>query len=138
MNNDTTNQIDKQPFDLHAIYHQAREEWMKREAPRRSVGDWLAVITPWFIIVAGAVAYLLSAPHTAAVIDKLTPGMGFIAPILVECTLVYLAFSRKQLDRVGQHLSNWLKLLEVLMFTTAILTNFTGALVAVVDSTKLG
>src|SRR5579859_5277834 len=124
-------------IDIHEVYRQAKETWMKDEAPRRNVSDWLGSITPWFIVVAGLVAYLLSAPHTAAVFDKLTPGWGWLAPILVEFTLVYVAFERKQLGRVGEQLSRALRFLEVLMFTTAILTNFAGALVAVVGDSGL-
>lgn len=90
----------------------------------------------WIVLVA-VVLYGLSAPHTAAVFDKLTPGWGWIAPLGVEFGLLYAAFQR----RIGHHRTEtipWtLWALEILLFLTAMLVNGTGAFTSVVSSTRL-
>src|SRR5260221_7322728 len=83
------------------------------------------------------VLYGLSAPHTASVFDKLTPGWGWIAPIGVEFGLLYAAF-RRRLGRDTMEQTAWtLWALEILLFVTAMLVNGTGAFASVIASTKL-
>jgi hypothetical protein len=78
------------------------------------------------------VLYGLSAPHTAGVFDKLTPGWGWIAPIGVEFGLLYSAF-RRRLARTRQEALPWtLWALECLLFLTAMLVNGAGAFTSVI------
>jgi hypothetical protein len=92
---------------------------------------------PYWIILVAIVLYGLSAPHTASVFDKLTPGWGFIAPIGVEFGLLYSAFQRR-LGRETQEPTPWtLWALEVLLFVTAIIVNGAGAFTSVVASANL-
>ena len=63
-------------LNMKTIYRQERQRWMKVEAPQRSFRDILTESLPYWIIFVAAVLYGLSAPHTAGVFDKLTPGWG--------------------------------------------------------------
>src|SRR5512146_297325 len=88
-------------INIHDIYRQERSRWLREDAPRRSFRDVIAESVPYWIILVALVLYGLSAPHTASVFDKLTPGWGWIAPIGVEFGLIYAAFRR----RFAQHLN---------------------------------
>ena len=66
-------------IDLEKLYREEHRRWMREEAPRRSFRDVLTGSVPYWIVVVALVLYGLSAPHTAGVFDKLTPGWGFIA-----------------------------------------------------------
>jgi hypothetical protein len=79
----------------------------------------------------------LSAPHTAAVFDKLAPGWGWTAPIGVEFGLLYSAFRRRLAKATLQAVPWTLWALEALLFVTAMLVNGAGAFASVVASTQL-
>ncbi|MCC7451629.1 MAG: hypothetical protein IT324_29750 [Anaerolineae bacterium] len=124
-------------LDIEVIYRQERERWFKEEAPRKSVRDVIADSVPYWIVLVAIVLYGLSAPHTASVFDKLTPGWGWLAPIGVEFGLLYAAF-RRRLGRDTMEKTAWtLWALEALLFVTAMLVNGTGAFASVVLSTQL-
>jgi hypothetical protein len=125
-------------LDMETIYRQERQRWLKDEAPRRSFRDVLTSSVPYWIVLVALVLYGLSAPHTAGVFDKLTPGWGFIAPVGVEFGLLYAAF-RRRLAKAKQEKLPWtLWALEILLFLTAMLVNGAGAFVSVVEATQLG
>jgi hypothetical protein len=63
-------------LDLETIYRQEKTRWMKTEAPRKGFREYIADSVPYWIVIAAVVLFGLSAPHTAAVFDKLTPGLG--------------------------------------------------------------
>ncbi|MAS36070.1 MAG: hypothetical protein CL610_18830 [Anaerolineaceae bacterium] len=123
--------------DMDTLYREEHKRWLREDAPRRSFRDRLAASVPYWIIVVALVLYGLSAPHTAGVFDKLTPGWGWIAPIGVEFGLLYTAF-RRRLARSRQTsvpLTLWV--LEILLFLTAMLVNGAGAFASVVESVGL-
>src|SRR5258706_9698239 len=64
---------------------------MMRKCHVRFLGGKGAKTRPTRPLVA-LVLYGLSAPHTASVFDKLTPGWGWIAPVGVEFGLLYRHF----------------------------------------------
>ena len=90
-------------LDMDTIYRQERRRWLKEEAPRKSIRDVIGESVPYWIILVAAVLYGLSAPHTAGVFDKLTPGWGWVAPVGVEFGLLYAAF-RRRLARAKQEI----------------------------------
>jgi hypothetical protein len=117
---------------VETVYREARARWLREEAPRRSVREHIADSVPYWIIVVALVLFGLSAPHTAEVFDKLTPGWGWIAPIGVEFGLLYAAFQRR-LAKAEQRPLPWtLWALEILLFVTAVLVNGAGAFTSVV------
>ncbi len=124
-------------LDMEKIYRQERQRWLREEAPRRSFRDYLADSVPYWIILVALVLYGLSAPHTAGVFDKLTPGWGWIAPIGVEFGLLYSAF-RRRLAKAEKHALPWtLWALELLLFLTAMLVNGAGSFSSVIEVVQL-
>lgn len=124
-------------LDMETIYRTERQRWMKEEAPRRSFRDMLTGSVPYWIILVALVLYGLSAPHTAGVFDKLTPGWGWIAPIGVEFGLLYAAFRRRLAKSENESLHWTLWALEILLFLTAMLVNGAGSFVSVIEATQL-
>ena len=82
-------------MDVETIYRHERRRWFKEEALRKTIREYIADSVPYWIGLVAVVLYGLSAPHTAAVFDKLTPGWGWIAPLGVEFGLLYAAFRRR-------------------------------------------
>ncbi len=124
-------------INIHDIYRQERSRWLREEAPRKSLRDLIAESVPYWIILVALVLYGLSAPHTASVFDKLTPGWGWIAPVGVEFGLLYAAFRRRVSLSASEKVSWTLWFLEVLLFLTAMLVNGAGAFTSVVSSINL-
>lgn len=124
-------------LDLQTIYRQERQRWLREEAPRKSVREGIAESVPYWIILVALVLFGLSAPHTAGVFDKLTPGWGWLAPIGVEFGLLYTAFRRRLINTSKLPLPWTLWALEVLLFLTAMLVNGAGSFTSVVAATRL-
>jgi hypothetical protein len=110
---------------------------MKEGAPRKSVREGIAESVPYWIILVALVLFGLSAPHTAGVFDKLTPGWGWLAPIGVEFGLLYTSFRRRLINVTKQTLPWTLLALEILLFLTAMLVNGSGSFTSVVAATRL-
>src|SRR5260221_9422710 len=109
---------------------------MMRKCHVRFLGGKGAKTRPTRPLVA-LVLYGLSAPHTASVFEKLTPGWGWIAPIGVEFGLLYAAFRRRLARHTGEAVSWTLWALEILLFITAMLVNGAGAFSSVVNAVQL-
>src|SRR5258708_852784 len=124
-------------LNLEGIYRQERQRWMKEEAPRKCVREGIADTVPYWIILVALVLFGLSAPHTAGVFDKLTPGWGWLAPIGVEFGLLYTAFRRRLINATKQTLPWTLWALEILLFLTAMLVNGAGSFTSVVAAIHL-
>src|SRR5260221_6984924 len=124
-------------LDVETIYREARQRWLKEEAPRKTLRDHVSDSVAYWIVVVAIVLYGLSAPHTASVFEKLTPGWGWIAPIGVEFGLLYAAFRRRLARHTGEAVSWTLWALEILLFITAMLVNGAGAFSSVVNAVQL-
>lgn len=124
-------------LDMETIYRHERQRWMKEEAPKRSFRDILTGSVPYWIVLVALVLYGLSAPHTAGVFDKLTPGWGFIAPVGVEFGLLYAAFRRRLAQAENEQLHWTLWALEILLFLTAMLVNGAGSFSSVIAAVDL-
>ncbi len=124
-------------LNMETIYRQERQRWMKEEAPRRSFREVLTGSVPYWIILVALVLYGLSAPHTAGVFDKLTPGWGWLAPIGVEFGLLYAAFRRRLAKAEHEALPWTLWALESLLFLTAMLVNGAGSFTSVIAASQL-
>src|SRR5664279_3963708 len=106
---------------------------MMRKCHVRFLGGKGVKTRPTRLLVA-LVLYGLSAPHTASIFDKLTPGWGWIAPIGVEFGLLYTAFCRRVARFASEKVTWTLWLLELLLFLTAMLVNGAGAFTSVAVS----
>jgi hypothetical protein len=124
-------------IDLEKLYRQEQRRWLREEAPRRSFRDVLTGSVPYWIVLVALVLYGLSAPHTAGVFDKLTPGWGFIAPIGIEFGLLYAAFRRRLAKAEKEPLPWTLWALEILLFLTAMLVNGAGSFSSVIAAVQL-
>jgi hypothetical protein len=124
-------------IDLEKLYREEQRRWMRDEAPRRTFRDILTGSVPYWIVLVALVLYGLSAPHTAEVFDKLTPGWGFIAPVGVEFGLLYAAFRRRLAKSEKEPLPWTLWALEILLFLTAMLVNGAGAFSSVIEAINL-
>lgn len=58
-----------------------REKWERDIRRRRRIEVWLVRLMPYLIILMGVVFYSLSAPHTANILNMITPGWGNFSPI---------------------------------------------------------
>lgn len=118
--------------DVAVVRRQARRDWERAMRSRMSLQERIGESVPWWLIAIAAVFFLLSVPHTMAVFNKITPGVGYAAPFGVEFGLLYAAFRRRQMRRV----SGQLIVLELLLFITAIVVNGAGSLEAVIALTQ--
>src|SRR5258708_16433690 len=123
--------------DVETIYRQERQRWLREEAPRRSLRDFITATVPYWIVLVALVLYALSAPHTASVFDKLTPGWGWIAPVGVEFGLLYAAFRRRLARHTLEAVSWTLWALEILLFVTAMLVNATAPFSSILHPLQL-
>lgn len=121
-------------IDIAAINKAERERYLREEAPKRNLSEWFGLFTPWAICLVFVAFYAQSAQHTSYVLDQLAPGVGWAAPIGVEAGLIYLAFRQRQLAALQPKRE---MVLRWLLFLTAVLTNFAGALFDVTATSKL-
>lgn len=122
----------EQNLNIPAIRAQARAEWEARIRKSLSVQERLGESVPWWLLVVAAVFFLLSVPHTVVVFNKITPYVGYVAPLGIEFGLLYAAFRRRQVGR-----RSWqLIVLEMLLFITSIVVNGAGSFEAVVSLTQ--
>jgi len=124
-------------IDVSAIRTQTKTRWIKSQRRKVSLVDRIDQSVSWWLVIIAATIYLLSAPHTAATFDRLTPGWGWVAPFFVEFGLLYVAFTRKK-QRQNNETVTWLVWgLEILLFVTAVIVNGAGAFTAAVTSAHL-
>jgi hypothetical protein len=130
--------MENQALNITAIRDETRHKWltdrrkeMQSSHKKRTLQDYVGSSVPYWLVLIAAVFYLLSAPHTAATFDTLTPGWGWAAPIGVEFGLLFVAFRRKQTKPTAYRGLRWLLIL------TAILVNGAGSFSAVMDRVGL-
>jgi len=123
--------------DVQAVRTRARIEWEKSARKRIGIQERIGQSVPWWLMAIATVFYLLSAPHTAATFNLLTPGWGFAAPIGVEFGTVYVAFIRYQLRSEGKHIPIASAALGYLMVLIAFVVNGAGAFNAVIGAVGL-
>lgn len=122
----------EQSLNIPAIRAEARAEWEARVRKSLSVQERIGESVPWWLVLIAGVFFLLSVPHTVAIFNKITPMVGYVAPVGVEFGLLYAAFRRRQVPRMSPQLI----LLEVLLFFTAVVVNGAGSFEAVVSATR--
>lgn len=123
--------------DVREVREEARRAWERFERRRIGVQERIGQSVPWWLVLIAGVFYLLSAPHTAATFDKLTPGWGWAAPVGVEFGLLYAAFRHRQQRAAGEKSPRTLRGLEMLLFGTAVIVNGAGSFVSVVEMSGL-
>lgn len=130
--------VDLPRLDVEAIANRRKMDWMRAERRKHfSLMKSIEQSVPWWLFIIAGVMFALSAPHTASVFDRLTPGWGWLAPLGVEFGLLYAAFRRKQVRIKREKAPRSLWVLEVLLFVTAVIVNGAGSLAAAVNTTNI-
>lgn len=116
-------------IDIQAEQDNARTVFESQQRRKRDLNAWLVVLLPWFQLVSFVVFYLLSAPHTVYLVERITPGAGKLAPLGLEFGVVFVAAMRQKGWR------NWvtLSVLWALVVVNVII-NVGGGFIAVVQS----
>lgn len=124
-------------IDIDAIRAETKRRWKASNQDQRGFLALIDKTVPGWLIIIAMVMYALSAPHTASMFEKITPGWGWVSPLGVEFGLVYVAFRRKRSEK--RHLktpwSSWI--MVILLFITSIVVNGAGALSAAVTATGI-
>lgn len=123
--------------DVKAVLAQARQEWEQKQSRQINIQERVASSIPYWLIAIAVVFYLLSAPHTAATFDLLTPGWGFAAPIGVEAGIVFAAFRRYQLRIDKRTIPLSLRAIGWLMAIVSVVVNGAGTFTAVISAVGL-
>lgn len=86
-----TMKILQESIAIHEVEQEARARWDRQLRKRRRVEQWIVRGLPFAVLVMAIVFYTLSAPHTAAILDIITPGWGRFAPIGWELGILVIA-----------------------------------------------
>lgn len=81
-------------IDIKAEEDSARSAFETQQRRRRNLNSWLVVALPWFQFISFIVFYLLSAPHTVYLVERITPNAGKLAPVALELGVVFVAAMR--------------------------------------------
>ncbi|HEX3053736.1 MAG TPA: hypothetical protein VHP83_23965 [Aggregatilineaceae bacterium] len=127
-------QMFEQTPDVALVRAQARAQWEKEARKKISIQERIGDSISWFIVVVAAVFFLLSAPHTMQVFAILTPFVGYIAPVGIECGQLFLAFWRKMSKAEHRIVPVGFLALEGLIFIAAIIVNGAGSFIAIVEA----
>lgn len=119
--------------DIQEIQDTARATFEAQQRRRRNLNSWLVVLLPWFQVVSFIVFYLLSAPHTVYLMERITPNWGKFAPIGLEFGVVFVAAMRHK----GWRGSLTFGILWALVVVNVII-NIGGGFIAVVHSSSDG
>lgn len=90
-----THQDLNQLINIPEIEDESRQKWERAQRRRRGLSQWIVRLLPLSLLVMLAVFYALSAPHTAELLNKITPGVGWIAPIGFELGVLLVAALRE-------------------------------------------
>jgi hypothetical protein len=119
-------------IDLKAEEDSARALFDSQQRRRRNLNSWLVVALPWFQLVSFIVFYLLSAPHTVYLVERITPNAGKLAPVALELGVVFSAAMRHK----GWRTPLTFGVLWSLVWVNVII-NVGGGFIAVVQSATL-
>jgi hypothetical protein len=114
--------------DIGRVEHDVREEWESTQHRKRRLEQRFVAMIPALLAVMFLVFYGLSAPHTASLIEMITPGWGWIAPVGLELGILIVA----ALMEVGWR--NWLTFGILWMIVgMSIIINIAGGFVSVIS-----
>lgn len=123
-----------QNIDVSQIAFEARARWEKSERGRLSIESKLLNLLPIGLVVMVLVFYSLSAPHTAHILDMVTPGWGNFAPIGFEIGLLIVS----ALMEAGWHARLMSGVLWLLLVMSVIINVAASFLVVVSASAIVG
>lgn len=113
---------------IHDVERDARARWDRQRRRSRRLEQWIVRGLPFAVLIMAIVFYTLSAPHTAGILDLITPGWGRYAPIGWELGILAIA----ALIEVGARK----RIMHAVLYTLlvmAIVINVAGAFIAVTE-----
>lgn len=114
--------------DIGAVEIKARKDWEKQQRRQRRLEQWMMRGMPFGLLVMAIVFYLLSAQHTAMIVNMITPGWGWVAPVGFELGIVIIAAIREAKWRTWLTQSVMLGLIGM-----SIIVNVAGGFLSVVE-----
>ena len=121
-----------QNIDVSQISKEARTNWERSEKGRLSLERKLLNALPIGLVIMVMVFYSLSAPHTAHILDMVTPGWGMFAPIGFEIGILIVA----ALIEAGWH-ARLLRGVEWLLLSMGVVINVAASFLVVVASSDV-
>lgn len=115
-------------IDIGAVEIEAREKWEKQQRRQRRLEQWMMRLMPFGLLTMAIVFYLLSAQHTAMIVNMITPGWGWVAPVGFELGIVIIAAIREAKWRTWFTWSIMMALIGM-----SIIINVAGGFLSVVD-----
>ena len=116
-------------LDIAAIAERARTDWEKSQRRRAGLAKHLTGGLPLGLVILAVMFFLLTAPHTMNMMDKITPGFGVAAPIGIEIGIIIIA----ALMAAGWN-SRQNTVLLYMLLVIAILLNFSGGMIAIIEA----
>lgn len=117
----------QEEIDIDAVERAARKEWEATQRRRRRVEQWIVKLIPFGVVLMTGIFYMLSAPHTAQLLNLITPGFGNLSPLGFELGIIITA----ALIEGGWKNTLSKAMLTLLLFLSVII-NIAGAFIAVV------
>lgn len=115
-------------IDILATADEARQNWQRKKARSLSLEQWVVRLIPVGIVIMFVVFYLLSAPHTVGILNRITPGWGWVSPIGLEIGVIVVAALRE---------AGWRNTLTafilISLLAVSILINVAGGVIAVIQ-----
>jgi len=124
-------------INVQVVRAEARAAWEEHTAKRIGVQEKIGASVHWWLVIVAAVFFALSAPHTAAIFNSITPVVGMIAPLGVEFGLLYAAFRRKKATETQERVPKTLWAMEMLLIIVSFAVNGAGAATAAMHGVGL-
>lgn len=130
-------------LNIELIAAQAKARWLKDARASLTIQDRMAMSVPFWIVLIGLSALLLSAGHTMQQVSALSSefqigpvviNLGVFAPLMIEFGLLWAAFSR--VFNNGK-ISLALRILELVFIAFAVIVNLFGSFDAVARNANL-
>lgn len=116
-------------LDPTAIADEAHQQWKRKQLRRLSLSRVIVRAVPIMLVVTFLTFYLLSAPHTVHILNAITPGWGWVAPVGFELGVLTISALRE---------AGWNNTLTVTIVWTLLLAsvviNWAGGFIAVVTT----
>lgn len=91
----TQRQLSEQIDTVHTA-ERARSAWEGQQRRRLTLVGWIIKAMPWMLLMMAVIFFALSAPHTAGVMNLITPVAGSFAPLAWEFGIIIIAAFRER------------------------------------------
>lgn len=133
-------------INMTGLYTEAKAKWLAAQETTGGFIGFVMTSQKWWLVIIGAVFFILSASHTANTFGRLVAPIdllglkipvALVAPLGIEFGILYAAFSRKKAEIKRLGIGRGMLTFEWLMFGISVVVNGAGALFVVVTEGKL-